>query len=169
MARMSAAHLAAQGGGYEPQRKFDFEVEIYGIPGAETVKLSVLSFTVPTLENDDILLPYLNNVIHAAGQAKYGDGVVVCRDFVDEQTYSALFQWKKLVTDFTTKNIGFASSYKKQGDVILLAPDGSTERHIKLSGLWPSILKDNGLSHAEGTAVHEVEMTLKCDSVEPQF
>lgn len=166
MARMSAGHLASQGGSFEPQRKFDFEVQIFGIPGSNVVTLSVASFTPPSYASEVIELPYLNQVVKVAGQTKASQGTLMCRDFVDQQTFSNLMQWRKQVLDTSTHNIGRAATYKKKGDVVLIAPDQAGERRVKMTGLWPVEVKPGQVDHAAGNAIYEVEVVLSCDSVE---
>jgi len=169
MARMSAAHLAPQGGGFEPQRKYDFEINLFGVPGAELIKLACVSAGVPDGTNEVINLPYLNEVIKVAGQAKWASVPLVVRDFVDQPVYSALMAWRKLVQDPATGNTGLASTYKKQGELSFIGPDGAAEKKFKMIGIWPSSVKDEGVSYAEGTAVHTITMTLECDKAMPLF
>jgi|ERR1035437_1306217 hypothetical protein len=169
MARMGAAHLAPQGGGYEPQRKFDFELQLYGVPGQEVIKLAVEKFTPPGATNEVIELPYLNEVVKVAGQGKWDNAEVVVRDMVDQPVFSSLMAWKKLVQDPETGNIGLASTYKKSGDLVLIGPDGADEKHYQMIGLWPSVVKGEQLDAAGGTTVFTIAMTLSCDKAIPQF
>lgn len=168
MARMGAAHLAPQGGGFEPQRAYDYEVQLYGVPGQEAIKLSAVSMTVPSPESTPIELPYLNTVIKVAGQAKWSEATLVCRDFVDQQTFAALMEWRAMVQDPESDNTGFAAQYKKQGDVVLIAPDGSNERRYQLIGVWPSKVTPAAVDYTKND-VYTVEVTLQCDKAIPQF
>lgn len=168
MARMGASHLAPQGGGYEPQRKFDFELQLYGVPGAEVIKLSVKSFTPPAATNDPIELGYLNSIIKVAGQGKWSQAEITCRDMVDMPTYSSIMQWKKMVHNPDNDNIGLASSYKKQGELILIGPDGSGERKYKFIGLWPQEVKGDPVDN-QANEVYMINVTLACDKAIPQF
>lgn len=162
---MSAAHIAPQGGGFEPQRKFNYEFVVYGIPGSELLKLCIQSMTPSSHDNEVIEVPHLNSIIKVAGQGKWSAPDVVVRDMVDENTYESLRAWKKLVQDPATDYIGRASSYKKQGELILMAPDNTGERRFKMIGLWPSSLKLDTLDHTAGGQLLTIMMTLSCDKM----
>lgn len=167
MARMSSHHLGSQGGGWEPQRKFDFEFQGYGIPGADLIKLGVKTINPGGQVNEAIDLPYLNDVVKVAGQGKANDAEVVCRDFVDQAVYKSLMDWRKLVQDPETGNIGLASSYKKNADIVLIGPDGSTERKLQLKGCWPKSVIGEQLDYTAGTNEYTVTVTLAVDYVVP--
>ena len=168
MSRMGAAHLAPQGGGYEPQRKYDFELELYGVPGQEVIKLSCESFDPPAATNDPIELGYLNEVVKVAGQAKWSTGAVVVRDMVDQPVFSSIMQWKKQVHDPETGNTGLASTYKKQGELVLIGPDGSAEKRYKMLGIWPQEVKAEQVSNMDSN-LFKINITLSCDKAIPQF
>lgn len=162
MARMGAAHLAPQGGGYEPQRKYDFELWLYDVPGMDVLQLSCESFDPPAATNAPISLGFLNEVVKVAGQADWGTGSIVIRDMVDQPVFASLQAWKDMVHDPKTGNTGMASNYKKQGEMKLLAPDGSVERTFKLIGIWPQEVKSEGVSNATSDVL-KINVTLACD------
>lgn len=167
MSRMTSAHIAPQGGGFEPQRTNNFEIQLYGVPGQDLIVLSTASFAQAASKNQAITLGYLNDNTKVAGAASHDDASLTVRDFVDAQTYASLMAWRKLVYDPDNGNIGFASSYKKQGHVILLAPDGSVERKFKLVGVWPTEVKGGQLQMSEGGGggVHMVTVNLSIDKI----
>lgn len=168
MSRMSAAHIAPQGGGYEPQRQNNFEVQLYGVPGADVIVLSTQSFAPSGAKNDVITLGYLNEKIKVAGQGSWDDAQLTVRDMVDQQTFASLMEWQKMVQDPITGFIGFASQYKKQGDVILMAPDGSVERKFKMIGVWPTSVKGAQLQHDQ-SGQYTVTVSLSIDKVIPEI
>lgn len=168
MARMGAAHLASQGGGYEPQRKHNFELQLYGVPGPEVIKLSVQSFTPPGATNEPISVPYLNQVIKVAGQGNWDNADIVVRDMVDAPTWASIMAWKKMVHDPDNDNIGFASQYKKQGELVVFAPDGTVERKYKMIGLWPTTVKGEALDH-QSSDIWRINVTLSVDKAIPMF
>lgn len=166
--RMSASHLAPQGGGFEPQRKHNFEVQLFGVPGQDIIKLVVESFQPPEPNNDPIELPHMNNVVKVAGQGKFSDSEMTVKDMVDAPVFASLLQWKKMVQDPDTDSIGFASSYKKQGRVVLIAPDGSVERAYKIKGVWPKTVRGDQLAH-NSPGYYIINVTLIIDSAVPEF
>lgn len=169
MARMSAAHLAPQGGGYEPQRKYDWEIELYGVPGQDVLKLSAESFQPSSVENEEIPLAYLNEIVKVAGQAKWGEATFVIKDHVDEPAYSSIMQWKKMVHDPATGNHGLASTYKKQGNIVLIGPDNGIERRYQLIGVWPKSIEAEQLNYAEGNQIYKISIKLSVDKAYPLF
>ena len=44
---IEAGHIAPQAGGFEPQRAYDFEVELYGVAGSTAIRLSIQSMAMP--------------------------------------------------------------------------------------------------------------------------
>ena len=168
MSRMGAGHMASQGGGYEPLRSFDFELQLYGVPGQDILKLSVDSFTPSGMSNDPIAVPYLNQVIYVAGQGKASTASVVVRDMVDQDVWGNILQWQKMVQDPDTMDIGLASTYKKQGDLVMLGPDGSGEKHYRMEGIWPTDVKAERVSY-KGGDLFNITVTLSVDKCQAQF
>ena len=163
MGRMGAAHLAAQGGGFEPQRKTDYELHIAGVGGWDSmIVLAVKSFALPTQESAEVDLAYLNEFVHVAGPGKFSGGDVVCHDYIDQAVWNTLQEWRKEVYDPETGIIGLAATYKKQGDCIFMGPDGSAERKYKMVGLWPKSLKGDNLAYGD-TETYSITMSLCCD------
>lgn len=150
---ITAQHLAPQGGGFEPQRTFDFEVILVGVPGAESLKLAVETFFIPTMQNSQITVSYMGEDRKVAGRASAGGGSLVVKDFVDEQIAASLEDWRKLVYNAETGAIGWAKDYKKQAFLRLLAPDGTAPRMYKLEGIWPTTITANSLSYAQSGVV----------------
>ena len=87
---------------------------------------------------------------------------------VDQPVFSSLLEWKTMVHDPASGNTGLAATYKKQGELILIGPDGSGERHYRMYGLWPSNVKGEQVSNMDSN-VFKVNATLQCDKAIPQF
>ncbi len=150
---ITAQHLAPQGGGFEPQRAFDFEVVLVGVPNAENVRLAVEQMFVPSMQNNTINIAYMGEDRKVAGRASAQGGSLVVKDFVDEGIAQALESWRKLVYNAETGAIGWARDYKKQAFLRLLAPDGTSPRTYKLEGVWPSNLTASNLSYSQSGVV----------------
>lgn len=149
---MNAAHLAPQGGGFDPQRAFDFEIELYGVPGQELIKLSVDSTTLPATSNEIITVHFMGEERKVPGKAKVSNGSIVVKDFVTEDVFSTLQQWRDLVYDNESGNINLAPVYKRKGAVFLIGPDGARRREYTLDGVWPSQVQGGALSYAQSQA-----------------
>lgn len=159
---ITANHIAPQGGGFEPQRANNFYVELYGVPGADKIKLAVATAFVPEWNNDVILVHYQGEERKVAGKAKFGAGNVTVVDMIDENIYKSVADWKKLVHDPETGKIGRATLYKKQAALILNGPDDTAYRTWKIDGIWPSQVTGSQLNYAN-SAYFTVNMTLQFD------
>jgi hypothetical protein len=165
---LSANHLAPAKGGYEPQRAYDFFLDL-NIPGAsnDQIRLSTSKAFLPVEENEEIMLAFGNEKVYVAGQALYSNGNLEVRDFVDVDTYGALRQWRATVYDPVTGGIGLAANYKTTARLHLVGPDGLTDRQYQITGAWPQKISPSGLDYQAGTGVVLVEMTVRFDKALP--
>lgn len=142
---MSANHLAAQDGGFEPQRQnngllFIEGLQIFGdsqFQGNSVITLSIESFTFPKRRNDPNELPFLNQVRKFPGPAQYDDVELVLRDFVDQPTLTTMQNWANAVHDPVTGRQGLCRDIKREAFAHWIAPDGRSSRVYKLEGVWP--------------------------------
>lgn len=145
---MSANHIAAQSGGFEPQRQNNGLLFIEGLEefqdnrqfGRSLITLSIESFPMVKVHNDPIELPYLNQSRKVPGAMVVDDPELVLRDFVDIPTLRIMLNWRNAVCDPITGRMGRAWRIKKLAHVVLLAPDGLTFRCFRLEGVWPSLV-----------------------------
>ena len=135
---VNADHIAAQDGGFEPQRQNLYEVEFYGVPGIEQLSLSITTTNLPGSSNDPISIPFRNEDRKVAGQATFDDLTIEFRDYVDQQVYAAILSWRRLVYDPASGRIGLASQYKRRGKCFLYGPDGESEKSWTIVGAWPT-------------------------------
>lgn len=168
MTQISASHIAPVAGGFEPQRSFDFGIEIYGIGGAETISLAISQGFFPSGKNEVIPIKYFAEERKVAGQVTFADGQITCVDYVEENVAGLLLEWRKLVHDVESGALGWARDYKKQASVILYAPDGTSPRIFQLDGVWPSEVSGDQLSY-ENNAALKINMNLVFDLAIPKF
>jgi hypothetical protein len=162
---LTAAFIAAQNGGFEPQRQNNFSIEIYGVPGADTISLAVESTNFPADSNEQVLVSYQNSERKVAGKAKVGDKTIVCVDYVDQPVFKSLVAWRKLVYDSVTERVGLAKDYKKQAAYILTDPSGNQTRTCKYIGVWPKNLNPGQLNYSS-SGVLKLTLTLAVDVVQ---
>lgn len=145
--------LSQAKGLFEPQRKYNFSVEIF-LPNQkdqENIQLAVESFALPNDRSEVITLNYGNIVRYVAGKTSFQARSLVLKDFVDVGTAQALSKWRQRVYNPLTDSMGLARDYKSIATIVLGAPDGTHERYWDLIGIWPSevqwgdIGQDNGL------------------------
>lgn len=153
---LSANHIAAQAGAFEPQRSnnallFIDGLEDYGESGGQNyLTLSLDSFAIPRFTNEPIELGFLNQNRKVAGQQTFETMEVSYRDFVDVPTADILLAWKNEVCDPFTGLVGLAANYKKSARIELYGPDGSVSRKYVVEGIWPTTI-DNGQIDMNGS------------------
>lgn len=162
---LTAAFIAAQNGGFEPQRQNNFTVEIYGIDGADTISLAVESTNFPSDSNEQVLVSFQNSERKVPGKAKVGDKTIVCVDYVDQPVFKSLVAWRKLVWDPVTERVGLSKDIKRQAAYILTDPSGNQIRTMKFIGCWPKNLNPGQLNYAS-SGVLKLTMTLAVDVIE---
>jgi len=174
--KLTAQHIAAQGGAYEPQRANNAILYVpfldgWGSDGAD-VTLSLESFPLPKENNAVIEARWMNERRKFAGPANVEDMEVVVKDFVDKRVAQVLLNWRRQVynpTDVAVSNIptggvGLAKNYKKSGFVVLFAPDGSLQRQWKVEGLWPTSMDPGDIDMTSEDFI-KMTITLSVDRI----
>jgi len=160
---MSADHIAAEAGSFEPQRSNNFSIEIaLEAADKDLIIMGLQSVPLPNESNDEIEIQYQNEKRYIAGQYTIDSTTLIVRDFVDQDTRGALMRWRKKVYDPATGQVGLAADYKKSANIVLTAPDGSEKRVCKLKGTWPQALTGGNLAMDASDQVL-VELTLRVD------
>ena len=165
-----ARHLANSEGDFAPQHQNSWMIEVGGLAGdaKDLIVLSLVSGALPPESSEDIELPYGNETRYVAGKAIYEPVPLIVRDYVDRAVRQALVEWRRLVYDPATGNVGLPSAYKKQADMILQASDGTLSRTCKLIGAWPQALNPGLVDMASAEPI-QIEMTLRYDRIEWVF
>ena len=150
----SADHIAAQEGSFEPQRQNNFSLEI-PLPNADKdlIVMALEGFDLPKQGNEVITLQYQNESRKVAGPVTVDQGALHLKDFVDADVRGAILRWRKQVYDPSTGKIGLAKDYKKTCNVILTAPDGSSQRIAQLEGVFPPEDPPNNFTMTSGDKV----------------
>lgn len=160
---MSASHLAPAGGGFEPQRVFNWVLVLPGIDDPELIRLSVEKVQMPKLSTAVMHLRYMNEDVKVSGGASVDSNNIVCRDFVDRKVLATLNKWVEQVHDPATGNIGYASDYKKQATIQLLDPKGEVQRSVTAKGVWPSSLSFSDLDYNTDNGEVKITLVLQVD------
>ena len=164
MAIMNANFLAPSQGFYEPQRQFNWALEI-ALDDAGDQQLIVTgleSFDGVSESNDEIELQYANEKRYVAGKATFEAAPLVLKDMVDIGIAAAIVRWRRQVYNPETGSIGLARDYKKNADLTIVAPDQSSVRIWKFVGMWPQAVKYGSLDMTASDKVN-VEVTLRYD------
>jgi hypothetical protein len=165
----SAAHLAPQTGGFEPQRSFNWLFKIL-IPnsvsnagGDPYLILSCEKVTFPRYGTKVITMRFLNENRKVSGAADVQALSVTYRDFVDVNTYKIINSWMNKVHSIANGSIGLASRYKTTGHLTLLTPEGVSRGEINCEGVWPNEFSASDLDYESDTGLIKVNLTLQVD------
>lgn len=163
----AADHLAQEAGSFEPQRVFNFSVEI-PLDGADKdlIIMALDSFKLPKTTNEKIELHYQNGMIYVAGKAKTDEGSLVLKDFADKDVIGAVMRWRNKVNSSKTGKVGLARDYKKTAYLTMTAPDGSYVRVCKLKGVFPPADPDLTEFNMGGNDVIKLTLPLSCDKTD---
>lgn len=146
MARLftRADHLASVGTGWEPQRQHNWALELNLAGDNDIITLSISTGFLPVGSNEELPVPYGNEVVYVAGKAVWEAGTIVCRDYIDRPVAQLLLNWRTEVYDPTTGAIGLSGGfggvpgYKRNASIITFPPnviDGS-ERGVPYQKVW---------------------------------
>lgn len=162
----SADHIAAQDGGYEPQRLNHFSVRFAGLGQSEVIEKSLLSWTPPSREIAEVVIPYANEDRKVAGKVTITEANMVVVDYCDKDTWKDFHDWLDLVHDVRTGAIGLASSYKKEGTANYYGPDGEKKRGWNCVGCWPKSVSPEQFSMDNGER-NNLTVPMSVDKVLP--
>jgi len=147
---------------WEPQRTNHFEVVISGLPAELT--LAVNTFSLPNVTTDPIEVPHGNSRKKFAGQAAFGGAdTLEVIDYVGLDTEAIVNDWKILVFNPETDQMGIANDYKKNATVTEFSPDHTQLRVWYLEGVWPSGVAFGDSLTQDGSDVKKITLSLAYD------
>lgn len=165
---LSGSFIAPQSGGFEPQRSYDFTVELYNVVGANVLQLALKSAFFPSGQSGVIDIRFFAEARKVAGPLSFPNGQLVLHDYVDQNVAGLLLAWRNQVHNIQTGQQGYASDYKSQGAIVLMDPKGVLERVFTLSGCWPASVTASGLDY-ESSDKLELTIDLVYDVAQPLF
>lgn len=168
MGFLSANHLAPAKGFFEPQRQYNWSLEIALDDAGDQILImqGLESFDTPTEHNEEIVLEYANEKRYVAGKAAFNEAELKLKDFCDMGTAQAIIKWRRQVYNPETGSIGLARDYKKSADLTLTAPNQSSVRIWKLFGVWPKQVHYGSLTMV-GSEKVLISVTLRYDRAVP--
>lgn len=168
--RLDAGHIAAQSGGYEPQRKNNFMINLSPPSGGgeQVFQLSILSFPFKRSTTNVLTINYLNEVRKFPGRTTYENGELVLHDYVDQATAQVMDDWRKLVHNPDDGTISLSANLKVDATLELFDPSGGHSRAWEMIGVWPS--SDNlGEGSMDDDAANTITYTLAMDLIKRTF
>ena len=164
---IGAYHMIGQDE-YEPQRKTNFYLHIYGIEDTDTVTLCTSSVGGLSYGVGEIPVPYGNTKVKFAGLPDFDNVSLQFNDFIGKNTQEVLSRWFATVFNPQTQVIGKASNYKKEGLLTETAPDGTVARAWTLHGAWPKNFKVDDFEYGNDAQV-KINMELVVDTMTPSW
>lgn len=182
---------------YEPQRLYNFELQIVGLDqlytadnagtgayegsdassnaeyvrfasASERILVACSSFSVPDTSVGLIEIPHYNNVTKYAGKTSFGNATLVIEQFLGSFTEQIMTTWARCVYDPRTQNIGYKNDYAKDMFVIQYDSKGGTPRVWKMENAWPRTLPGAQWAYdAEGR--RQMSYTIECDRCIPDY
>ena len=171
---LAATSLATQAGAFSPQHVNNWSIEIHGLSsdingpilnGSDPMTFALARGFLPSVGVDEVPIPFGNEEVYVAGRAKYEGGNIEVRDYVDQDIQGSCVDWFSKVYGGVVGNfgvIGVPSAYKRIADLLLTAPDGTSQRSWRLQGLWPVRVNFGNLDMASSEQV-QISMSLRYD------
>lgn len=185
---LSAKGAAGDGSLFEPQRANSAMLSIIdlnssGIPGmpsgaGDYLQLALQSFSLPKVQTNVNVIPYLNEVRKFAGRTDWSNINISFHDFVDRKTVAILWAWKNYIHNPETGVRGVKSRYARSGTIITYPPGtdpngeasgepGTTYRY-KLVNIWPASVDFGDIDMGSDEPVR-IGVQFEVDKVFPEF
>ena len=161
---------------YEPQRLYNFELQIVGLDtlfikfssAAERILVACSSFSVPNTEFGMIEIPHYNNTTKYAGKVTFGDATLKIEQYLGSYTEQIITTWCRCVYDPKTQHIGYKNDYAKDIYVIQYDTKGGSPRVWKMENAWPAVLPGGDWDY-NSTDRRQISLSIKCDRCVPDY
>lgn len=186
--KQSAYHLADNPTLYEPARNNNFEFIVNDIdsllkaglddavehPGndyittaSETIRVSVVSSSVPHFSLGTIEVKRGNDTIKFAGTPTFGNLPIVVNDYMGAKTKDAILAWQALAYNVRNGYINRATVYKKNCRLVEFSPDyQEILREWTIEGAWVQEVSEGEFS-AENEGKRTVNVIIQYDRAYP--
>jgi hypothetical protein len=146
----------------ELMRRQSFEVQIDTFDSILFCK----TVTIPRTELDSIEVNHFNETIKIPGKPKASDIRLELYDPINPDLVTELWNWYKQIYNPLTAQMGYASNYKKHGQIFLYDVTGVLIRTWTMQGLWLKSppTPEETLDYSSHDPV-TLSLTLSCDRV----
>ena len=145
---------------YEPKKKNRWLMRFPAELGIQQWWLS--SAARPTLEQNEVEIPFLNTSTWVIGRFTWSTIEVVFRDAIGPSTTQAIMEWVRLHSESVTGRQGYAAGYKKDIELEMLDPTGVVIEKWQLQGTMLTNVNFGDLS-LEDDGIADVSTTLRFD------
>jgi len=174
---LAATSLAGQDGNFSPQHQNNWSISIYGLApagagallnGTDPLTFALRRGSLPTVNVDDVTIPFGNEEVHVAGRARYETFPLELNDYVDQDIQKLVAAWYGTVYGGVQGRwgvVGVPSAYKRLADLLFTAPDGEQTfptRAWRLQGLWP-VQGSFGTLDMGSSEVVQIGLTMRYD------
>lgn len=168
MAFKSAEHIAPALGGFEPQRTYNWSLEIALDDAGDQILImqGLQTFQAPKESNEEIEVNFANEKRYVPGKAVFEALPLTLADFVDQGVAQAVVRWRRLCYNAESGSIGLARDLKKTADLVLYSPDQSSARFWKLFGCWPQSVEYGELDMTNSDFV-KITVNIRYDRAVP--
>jgi hypothetical protein len=172
---LNADHIAAPGGGFEPQRKYNGTIFVNvpkGVPNSsgamDTIRLALRKAPIPKPHTSIEKIPFGNTERKFPGRTTYDDLEVSFTDYIDKDVAGLFIEWHKLVFNVKNGGTGLAKDIKTMATYTLFGPNDAEgyQRSYSLHGVWPASI-DYGEIDMESTGPNIIGVTFAMDWFEP--
>ena len=142
---------------YEPKRKFRWILEIDGI-AAYVMKTAAR----PQSTFEEVVIDYINAKRWISGKMAWNPIAVTLHDPIAPSAAQQVMDWLTVNYEQESGRMGYASIYKKDVTLKLLAPDGAVAEVWTLKGAWAMDINWGDLDYASSDNA-EISLSIRFD------
>lgn len=160
--------ILASNEGWEPRRTNNFILTIDGIPKAvdqiDKISVAVIDFSPGDVEVEQHQIDMLNFFITVAGRARFSNGNIKCRDYLDQRTFFLLWTWYNMSFNISEEAVGYAIDYKRNATLEQFGPDGTKGKLVwKFYGCFITSISPPGTLSYDSNEFSNIDVNLQYD------
>ena len=144
---------------FEPKRKNRWLLRIEGIDAFLLNKAAR-----PSIETEEVEIPFINSRRYVAGTTKFGEMSISLHDPIAPSGAQQVMEWIRLTFESVSGRAGYADFYKRNIELVLLDPVGTTIENWMIAGAWIKTANFGELDYASGAEAQMIELTIRYDN-----
>lgn len=149
---------------FEPKRKNRWVLMVEGIDA-----YIITSTSRPSMQTNEIEIPWINKVRYVAGKTKFGTMPMVLNDAIAPSAAQQVMEWLRTCYENVSGRAGYADFYKRDIQLKLLDPVGTVVELWSITGAFPTDIQFGDLSHEASGDLVTVSLTLRFDDAVLHF
>lgn len=148
---------------FEPKRKYRWLLQIEGVD-------AYLCSTAarPSMETEEIEVPWINATRYLAGKTKFGTMEVVLHDPIAPSGAQQVMEWIRLHYESVSGRSGYADFYKRDIQLKMLDPVGTVVELWDVKGAFLTSVNFNDLDYSSSDA-QMINLTIRFDNAVLQY